>query len=265
MSWFLTSILTLTLSGTPPATVAPAPAATATPADINNVDELLDAVNASDAKIKTLRTTIRYETVQALLDDTQVRKGTAVLSISPDRRLKQFRVSFTQYISGRGLESQARDYIFDGRYLVERLNDEKQFIKREVVRPGQEIDPLAIDGPLPLPIGQSKEMILKRFTAAMLECEADEKDRLKGHYRMRLTARNKDDDLETVDLWYDPLTLLPSRALITQRGGDTVRVDLVHTTINDAEVDAAQFSTESPSLADGWRIDIRPLEDVKGP
>lgn len=269
MSWFLPLILTLTLGATPPAqtpsTVPPsAPAATDAPA-ITTVDELLDAVNASDAKINTLSTTIRYETVQALLDDKQVRRGTAVLSISPDRKLKQFRVSFTQYISERGLEEQSRDYIFDGRYLVERLNDEKQFISREVVRPGQEMDPLAIDGPLPLPIGQSRETILRRFTASMLDREAGENDRLKGDYRMRLTARNKDDDLETVDLWYDPITLLPGRALITQRGGDTVRVDLVNTTINDAKVDAAEFDTKAPPAKDGWRVEIRPMEEDQGP
>lgn len=268
MSWFLPLILMLTLGATPPATpsatVPPSTPPSAGAPAINNVDDLLNAVNASDSKINTLSTTIRYETVQALLDDKQVRKGTAVLSISPDRRLKQFRVSFTEFITERGLERQSRDYIFDGRYLVERLNDEKQFLSREVVRPGEEMDPLAIDGPLPLPIGQSRETILKRFTATMLDNEADETDRLKGGYRMRLTARNKADDLETVDLWYDPITLLPGRALITQRGGDTVRVDLVNTTINDADVDPAQFNTKAPPAKDGWRVEIRAMEDGTG-
>lgn len=264
MTWIASLLLALMLGLTPPAESTPADGA-ATRA-FTTADELLDAVSASDAKINTLQTTIRYETVQALLDDTQVRKGTAVLSISPDRNLKQFRVSFTQFISSRGIEEQSRDYIFDGHYLVERLNEEKHFIKREVVRPGQEIDPLAIDGPLPLPIGQTKAMILKRFTAALLDSEAGEENaRLKGYYRIRLTARRADDDLETVDLWYNPETLLPGRALITQRGGDTVQVDLANTTINNAEVDPALFSTESPSLKDGWRIDIRPLEERQEP
>lgn len=241
-----------------PARETPPPPA---PPAIASAGDLLDAVAAADAKIETLTASIRYETIQALLDDRQVRRGTALLHISPDRRLKRFRVSFTQFISSRGLEEQSRDYIFDGRYLVERLNDEKQFIKREVVRPGQEIDPLAIDGPLPLPIGQSREAILRRFTAELLEREGDESDRLKGHYRLRLTARNADDDLETVDLWYDPATLLPGRALITERGGDSVRVDLVRAKVNSVEVDPAEFSTQSPPLSEGWRIDVRNLED----
>ncbi|MCC6909072.1 MAG: outer membrane lipoprotein carrier protein LolA [Phycisphaerales bacterium] len=261
MAWFASILFAIALVGAqPPASSTAGEPPAATPS-FATAEQLLDAVAASDAKIDTLHTTIRYETVQDLLDDKQVRKGTAVLHISPDRKLKQFRVSFTQFISSRGLEEQSRDYIFDGRYLVERLNDEKQFIKREVVRPGQEMDPMAIDGPLPLPIGQGRESILKRFTAELLEPETDEADRLKGYYRLRLTARNADDDLEMVDLWYDPQTLLPGRALITERGGDTVQVDLANTTINDAEVDPAEFSTESPSLDDGWRIDIRMLED----
>lgn len=242
-------------SGTPPAATQTAPA------PITTAEQLLDAVAAADAKIETLRATIRYKAVQALLEDEQIRQGTAVLRISPDRRLKQFRVSFTKFISSRGLEEQSRDYIFDGRYLVERLNDEKQFIKREVVRPGQEIDPLAIDGPLPLPIGQAKDAILRRFTAELLERETDEKDRLKGNLRLRLTAKDAQDDLETVDLWYDPDTLLPGRAVMTERGGDTIHVDLASIVINGGEANPADFSTESPPLSEGWRIDIRNLED----
>lgn len=243
-------------SGAPPGAL---PAAQEPP-PFHSADDLLDAVAAADAKVRTLTATIRYETVQALLEDRQVRRGTAVLHISPDRRLKQFRVSFTQFISSRGLEEQSRDYIFDGRYLVERLNDERQFIKREVVRPGQEIDPLAIDGPLPLPIGQSRDSILRRFAAELLDREADEKDRLKGHYRMRLTARNADDDLEIVDLWYDPATLLPGRAVITERSGNTVHVDLAGIVINGDEVSPGDFSTASPPLSEGWRIDVRNLD-----
>ncbi len=261
MAWFASILIAIALiAGQPPAgAAATEPPAASEP--FTTAEQLLDAVAASDAKIDTLHTTIRYETVQDLLDDKQVRKGTAVLHISPDRKLKQFRVSFTQFISSRGLEEQSRDYIFDGRYLVERLNDEKQFIKREVVRPGQEMDPMAIDGPLPLPIGQSRESILKRFTAELLEPESDETSRLKGCYRLRLTARNADDDLEMVDLWYDSQTLLPGRALITERSGDTVQVDLANTKGNQAEVDPAEFSTATPPLEDGWRIDIRLLED----
>lgn len=258
MYWILTLLLGLALGHIPPAGEPEAG-----PAAFDSAEALLDAVSASDAKINTLQTTIRYETVQALLEDKQVRRGTAVLHISPDRSLKQFRVSFTQFIGSRGLEEQSRDYIFDGRYLVERLNDEKQFIKREVVRPGQVIDPLAIDGPLPLPIGQTRELILKRFTATLLDREDSEANaRVKGFHRLRLTARNADDDLETVDLWYDPQTLLPGRALITERGGDTVQVDLANTVINAAEVNAEQFDTTSPPLSEGWRIDVRQLEDA---
>lgn len=271
MNLFIATLLAMMLAAGPPpsppageAPPTPAPPASVAP-PITTAEQLLDAVAAADAKIETLRATIRYKTVQALLEDEQIRQGTAVLHISPDRRLKQFRVSFTKFISSRGLEEQSRDYIFDGRYLVERLNDEKQFIKREVVRPGQEIDPLAIDGPLPLPIGQARDAILRRFTAELLDPEADETDRLKGHYRVRLTARNADDDLEMVDLWYDPATLLPGRAIITERSGNTVHVDLANIVINGEAVEPDAFSTESPPLSEGWRIDIRRLEDEKGP
>lgn len=253
---FLIALVMLLLAMSPPLS----PKADA-PGPITTAEQLLDAVAAADAKIETLRATIRYKTVHALLEDEQIRQGTAVLHISPDRRLKQFRVTFTKFISSRGLEEQSRDYIFDGRYLVERLNEEKQFIKREVVRPGQEIDPLAIDGPLPLPIGQARNAILNRFTAELLDREADETDRLNGHYRVRLTARNAEDDLETVDLWYDPRTLLPGRAVMTERSGNTVHVDLANIAINNGEVDPAEFSTESPPLTEGWRIDVRNLED----
>jgi hypothetical protein len=175
--------------------------------------------------------------------------------------LREFFVEFTRYQTSRGLEDERRVYIFDGRYLVERLDKEREFIKREIAHEGEAVDPLAIDGPFPLPIGQSRRDIEKRFDAKLLEPESDESDRLTGFVRLHLTARKSSDDLEQIDLWYHPDTLLPGRAIITERGGDIVKVDLSRDITINGSIDTAIFSTKVPPKSEGWRIDIRNLEN----
>ena len=261
---------------TPPAATQPdAPAATpnktdetpVSPAgDIQTMDELLDAQTAADAGIQDLIARVRYQTIQGVLGDEQTRLGTVTFRALPDeKRTKQFSIQFRELIASGGIGKESQDWIFDGRYLVERDNDEKDFIKREVVQEGKSIDPLSVDGPFPLPIGQSKESILRRFKAELLPREdragegMQEFARLVGFLRVRLTALRADDDLATVELWYHPESFLPHRAHIVERGGDEKIVDLIEPKVN-AGVDAALFSTATPPLSEGWRIDVQALQ-----
>lgn len=238
--------------------VAPEESPATIGAPIRTVDELLDALEQADENLQHFTATIRYAKVQGLIGDEQVRKGTVHYRVEPGTGTRQFVISFRQLIIGNALEEEARDFIFDGHWLVERINDEKQFLKREVVRPGEAFDPLSIDGPFPLPIGQKKDDILQRFNAELLPAETE--GRLAGYYRLRLTPRRPGDaeDLEQVDLWYDPATLLPGRAVIVEKGGDQSTVDLAGIDTATA-ADPAMFDTTTPRPEDGWRIEVSRL------
>jgi len=47
------------------------------------------------------------------------------------------------------------------------------FQKRQVVAPGESFDPLSIDGPFPLPLGQKRETVLARFDVKLIEDDGE--------------------------------------------------------------------------------------------
>ena len=60
-------------------------------------------------------------------------------------------------------------YLFDGRWLYEALERIKQVTKREITRPGENIDLFDLEtAPFPLPFGQKKAKILKNFTVSLV-------------------------------------------------------------------------------------------------
>ena len=228
-----------------------------------SVDALLDALEKAAEPVQNLSAKIRYTTEDTLLGDTTTRTGELHFRRAPATGARQFAVSFVSLQSGDTVEKVSKDYIFDGIYLVERLNDEKQFFKRQTVRTGEQIDPLSIDGPFPLPLGQKKADILKRFEAEMLEPDAE--GARKGFLHIRLTARNRgqEENLDTVDLWYDPATLMPRKVIVKEKAesGDINTAELAEVTVNGPAADDALYDTKEPAREEGWFVEIAPLKD----
>lgn len=231
---------------------------------IDNVDALLEALERADEDLRDFTASIKYVKEDVLIGDTQERRGKIYFYVKPEtedsKKIRQFAVHFESLMLGERKTEEIKDFIFDGRYLVERLPDQHQFFKREVVRAGEEFDPLSIDGPFPLPIGQKKSELLKRFEAKLLT--ADVEGRLAGFYHMLLTVRDQsdNDELEKIDLWYDPANLLPAKAIIIEKTGDINTVELAKIELNAGLV-ADLFSTETPDPAEGWKIEISRLEN----
>jgi len=227
---------------------------------IETADDLLDALEDADANLQDFSARLKYIKEDVLTTDRQERRGTIHYQVVPESGARQFAVLFTTLqLDERKFEEQ-KDYIFDGRYLVERITKERQFFKREVVRPGEEYDPLSIDGPFPLPIGQKKKAILRRFDTELIT--PDTEGRLKGFYHLKLTARDRTDEgdeLDTVNLWYDPDTLLPAKAVVADKTGDLSIMELAKIESNTG-VKPDVFSTKLPEPRDGWMIEITNLQ-----
>ncbi|MBL1217572.1 MAG: outer membrane lipoprotein carrier protein LolA [Planctomycetes bacterium] len=234
------------------------------PESIETVEDLLDALESADADLASFSAVVKYIKEDLLLDDVQERRGTLYYRVAPETAQRQFAVLFTRLRFGKEWHDDLKDYVFDGRFLIERLHQEHQFFKREVVRPGETYDPLSIDGPFPLPIGQKKADLLRRFEATLLDPSTE--GRLAGNYHMLLTARDRSDDdrLETVELWYDRETLLPTKAVVTEKTGDLSTVELANPARNPAELDQSVFSTQTPDPLDGWTIEISHLSPEQG-
>lgn len=250
---------------------------------IKTVDELLAALETADAQLRTLQADIMYDREFAVLGDRQIRQGRLYYQddgpgAAPDApRSRRFGIRTTTLQVGASIQDEVRDLVFDGRWLIERVPAEKQFIKRRIVADGQKFDPLRLgEGPFPLPIGQKRADILRKYVAKLLPAEQDvtangetetDTERLKkfvaGSYQLQLTPRPElleSEELRDIRLWYRPstpepgapATLLPRMARTVNRAQDVMLVQLVNVRLNQP-VDATVLDT-TPPTGDDWKI-----------
>ncbi len=249
------------------------------------LDELLDALEQADEDIERLSAPLIYEREYALAGDTQERSGSlAFLNITNEdgETARAFAVVFDTTTIGDRREPDGRTFVFDGRWLTERIPEEELVLKREVAPPGAKFDPLKIgEGPLPLPLGQKKTDILANYDARLAEVTEGIEHRedlipfTNGCAQLVLVPnaeRFEDDQFDEIRLWYENSTsvLLPRMAMTLNKTGDEVIVRLWQVKLNDeAEIDMKAFDSEVP---EGWdvdieryRSDITPIQDVHSP
>lgn len=260
-----------------PGPVAPgedAPDPADLPRSFDSADDLLTALEDADKGLATLRATLRYTRTFALQGDTQTRTGRVYFDggLEPlageesERLRRRVAIEFDDLIVGSRRTEQPKQYIFDGEWLVERMPDERRFVRQQVVPPGETFDPLRFgEGPFPVPIGQKREDILERFEAELREptdglegslAERFSEDRI----QLRLVPRPEfaeDEDLVEIRVWYETETLLPRLARTTNAIGDESYVELFQVRANTA-IDPGVFDTSRPPEDEGWDVEIRP-------
>lgn len=252
-----------------PDAAEPVEPAVPTSADVPaTAEELLARLEAADADLESLSADVAYSKTNLLVGEDQRRLGRLYFrQLEPegdseaDSR-RQFAIEFhTLYLDDRK-EEERRSFVFDGRWLVEKLPDETppQMFKREVVPPGETFDPLAIgEGPFPIPIGQKREDILQHYDAELIPAGDEPVDQHTWHIRLQRKPEAKDVlDVETLDLWYLRKNLLPVRAQAIDEAGNMTEVTLAKIERNTA-IDAAHFATEAPS--DAWDVEITAWDD----
>ncbi|MBL8888213.1 MAG: hypothetical protein JNK16_16265 [Phycisphaerales bacterium] len=250
----------------------------------STADQLLTALETADQDLRALQAKIRYTRDFAIAGDTQVRTGMLWFEDVGGRaaanvaRKRRFAIQFNDLAFGEKLESKQQMYNFDGEWLVERFPDEKRMVKRQVVRPGENFDPLKIgEGPLPIPIGQKRAEILARYDATLLPADDgfDEmpaarmkelQEMSKDCVQLMLTPRSDVDDFKEIRLWYRPQPgpggkpgrLLPRIAKTVNRADDISVVQLLDVRTNDeVQIDVRVFDTKTP--ADGWDVIVQPF------
>ena len=98
---------------------------------ISDADELLNAIDKASGNLHDFTANMRYTKEQGLLGDIQTRTGKLYYLNDAETGVRKFFVHFIELRMGDTVEKESHDFIFDGRWLVERINDEKQFIRRE--------------------------------------------------------------------------------------------------------------------------------------
>ncbi|MGD9690069.1 MAG: outer membrane lipoprotein carrier protein LolA [Phycisphaerales bacterium] len=264
-----------------------APAATADAPARSGADELLARLEEADKSISSLKADIQYSKRYSQVEggDKQIWRGTLYFDVLkateaerkaglPGRR--RFAVIFRELLipepGGKMVRrAESKHLIFDGEWFVERNESTKQFIKRRVVKPGERIDPLRLgEGPFPLPIGQKREEILKRFTAdspaydaGLEDLKPEQRERFANTVQLHLVPIGKTRearDLAEVRIWYRSDDLLPRLVKARTAEGAETEILLINHERNEA-IDAEVFSTEPPKR--GWDVSIR--DDFRTP
>lgn len=241
------------------------------PAEITNADELLTALQTVGEDIHRLSAKVRYIKTFAIQGDTQRRDGTLMFVSEPgpdgQAPTRRFAITFDRYEIGGRLEDPStgflEKYIFDGEWLAEVHPLDKEFVRRQIVPPGERWDPLRLgEGPFPIPIQQDRAEILSRFDAELLDgLDGVDEPALRGIagkcYQLLLTPRADagQQDLRFIRVWYEKDNLLPRMARTMSTADDESFVLLGDIKLNgDAQVDEAEISTEPPTDRTGWNI-----------
>lgn len=179
-----------------------------------SVDALLDQLEHSVDDLTAFTADLHYEKFDPSTDRNEIRRGSVILQIDPKTRARRFALLFNLLAAPIRKTIDVR-YVFDGSWLAEIDADRKQFTKRQIVAPGKTFDPLKLgEGPLPLPLGQKKSEVLRRFDVQLIELPKDGPlAKLTNIHGLRLVPKPgtpEAKDFLHVDLFYDRTTLLPT-------------------------------------------------------
>ncbi|MEO1278850.1 MAG: hypothetical protein AAFV77_07840 [Planctomycetota bacterium] len=203
--------------------------------EFDSAEAVLTALEEDDQALRTFDSRIAYTTINDLGGAITRRTGEiafeseAADTATPRRR---FAIRFETLLRGERYLTDDRalqTIAFDGRWLWEKIHSEMQVNKREIVRQGESVDPFELgDGPFPpLPIGQQKDDILRRYDVRLVpsddslapdpdlderfEDEKREKEMAEalvkfaqGSVQLRLVPRGAEPRFAEIRLWYKP-------------------------------------------------------------
>ena len=233
----------------------------------NPAVQWLDKLEVRGREIRSFRADIVFDKSDELLKDRVTRTGE--LSYLAGEREgtaaanhPRFAVIFRQLIADGKLRNEMVEFIFDGEWLVEKDHKHKRFEKRQVVAPQDKgkIDPLSIDGPFPLPLGQKREQVMRRFDATVVSEDDDGKLHLRLIPRPDAPMLRDQKKFDSVEFWFDRQSLLPVK-VVTDEGAVVTTVTLSNPRANDLDEHKAAelFRTDPPK--GGWRVEIKPWND----
>ncbi|MCE7973385.1 MAG: hypothetical protein DYG92_03525 [Leptolyngbya sp. PLA1] len=268
----------------PPPGIATQPAGT--PRRIESAEDLLRLIEDAEGRFRTLSADVLFDQVKGVDADRRKRFGKIWFEdgrVQTPPGPRRFAVRFDRVQFGSRIQDEVQEYIFDGQWMVERRPAEKQIIKQQVARPGENSDPLRLgEGRFPLPIGQKAAAIRERYTVELLAPEVgleahDEKELpalqkfVAGTHQLKLVpvaGLIETEELKEIRLWYraevasDGLTnLLPRLARTVNRAGDVTIVQMINVALN-LPVPPDVLSTVVP---EGWDAQVRELPPVAPP
>jgi hypothetical protein len=234
------------------------------------VHAILHRLEESASELQSFTASIFYESYDDLLDRREIRTGNIIYRIErPEgdgvegRNVTSFAVLFDSLTIGARRSERKMHYVFHDRWLAEIDYETKQFIKRELVPPGRQLDPLKLgEGPIPLPIGQPKAEVLARFEVSLMEKpEAGPLSRLENVDGLLLIPKPgtpEAEDYSRVELFYDRETNLPVgiNAVEVNDNRKTVRLSNVVRNPQLTDEQIRKLSVDEPDPRE-WSISVQ--------
>jgi len=247
---------------------APAPPAAVGEAmakDAFDADALLDRLERAGEEMRRFEAALTLIRFDGLLEESDTRLG-EVLYTRDETGTSRVAVVFDEFIDGSGHgERRRQHWVYADGWLDEIDHHQKRYVRRQLVMPGEDFDPLRIgEGPVPLPIAQRKADVLANFevveppppTPPML-------DRLENFVALRLLPRpgtELAEDTAHIDLFYDAGTFAPLGIRVLDRNGDRDTVMLRQPKVNGefGDEQKAMLLLDPPDPAE-FEYDVRPL------
>ncbi len=242
-------------SATQPA--VPSPTAEAKPSSgYPEVDDILDRLETKGQAIKGLACNLiyKYVTVEPV-EDAQIKEGELLFTV--DQPNAKFLIHFDKMIAEGIVIPRHEYFLFDGGWLIERNDKARTVIRRQVVRPGERIDPFRVGkGPFPLPFGQKREDILRNFKIDLRPFELGDPRNARHLHCVPLPDSELASRYSRVDIYVDRKIELPVR-IVTERLTDGNRIEVDFQDINTNEAPAkSRFQIEVP---EGFEVSEEPL------
>ncbi|HMD54448.1 MAG TPA: hypothetical protein VKJ65_07870, partial [Phycisphaerae bacterium] len=167
----------------------------------------------------------------------------------------QFDIHFDELVVDGAIASTNADHdiLFDGQWLIDRDGSAKVYRKTQIAPPGGKFDPLKLgEGPIPIPIGQDPQEVLREFDVTLLPVDKSHA----GLEGVRLVPRDPAAFTFTqMDFWIDPKTQLPLQIIRTDPDGDVTTAALKNFQINKSM--NFVFQVQPPDENSGWTVEVQ--------
>ena len=227
------------------------------------VTATLQALERQGTALHDFTARIRYDSTDVRTADTETRDGT--VTYRSDQGIVQFAVKFDRYrTSGLAPSQQNLAIIYDGQWLTVVDEARHTFTRNEMAPPGGSYNPLALDGPLPLPIGQKPADLRARFAITLVPADAELDPRSSAQVvHLQLVPRDaKAQGFRQVDLWIDRGLNLPIKAKRIELDDNSKMVLLRDVKENVGGIEITPPPT--PAAGSGWNVTVERYGEKAG-
>jgi outer membrane lipoprotein-sorting protein len=206
--------------------------------DKSTTDQILDALDARGKNLQDFSADVTLTDTDNSTGDSTINTGRVILQ-RKDPGDARILVAFTKKQVGDKIFNVDHEYVLDKGLLDDRDYQIKHQNKTQVLKPGQKLDLFKLgEGPFPLPLGQSREDVLKLFDVSRVGPTADDPP---GTVHLQLTPKDGTDlgkQFKTIDVWVDTKTDMPRRIQTLDINQTTTRTtDLTNVKINSGVSD----------------------------